>query len=184
MARIASSQQRKDLRIPYNENVQFSMDQFNWHLGRSQNISKRGIFVETGKMLKLGSKLYLNFKIPGRHQTKNIKATGEVVRIVDTEEKALKMGSSGIGVSFSLIPTDENVIRSFIRSVADRSVPAFSSPSSQVARPVYGKAGGSLHGLLKWWVKGVAAKAFTFKGFVVEMVALIIIVLIVFKVIL
>jgi len=184
MARIASSQQRKDLRIPYNENVQFSMDQFNWHLGRSQNISKRGIFVETGKMLKLGSRIYLNFKIPSRHQTKNIKATGEVVRLIDSEEKALKMGSSGIGINFSLLPTDENIIRSFIRSIADRSVLAYSSPSSQFANPVYGKARGSLHSLLKWWVKSVAAKAFTFNGFAVEMVALIIIILIVFKVVL
>ncbi len=186
MARTASSQQRKDLRIPYKENVQFSMDQFNWHLGRSQNISKRGIFVETGKMLKLGSRIHLNFKIQSRHQTKNIKATGEVVRLIDSEEKALKMGSSGIGINFSLLPTDENIIRSFIRSIADRSVLAYSSPSSQFASPVYGKARGSLqlHALLKWWVKSVAAKAFTFNGFAVEMVALIIIILIVFKVVL
>lgn len=184
MARIASSQQRKDLRIPYKENVQFSMDQFNWHLGRSQNISKRGIFVATGKMLKLGSKLYLNFKIPGRHQVKNVKATGEVVRLADTEEKASKMGSSGIGISFSLIPTDEHVIRSFIRSIADRSAPAFSSPSSQYAKPVYGKARGPLYALLKWWVKCIAARAFTFNGFVVEMFALVIIILIVFQIIL
>jgi len=63
MARVAVSQQRKDLRIPFQANVQFSMDQFNWHLGRSQNISKRGIFVETGKMPKLGTRIYLNFKI-------------------------------------------------------------------------------------------------------------------------
>jgi hypothetical protein len=107
-----------------------------------------------------------------------------VVRLIDSEEKALKMGSSGIGINFSLLPTDENIIRSFIRSIADRSVLAYSSPSSQFASPVYGKARGSLHALLKWWVKSVAAKASTFNGFVVEMVALIIIILIVFKVIL
>lgn len=184
MARTAVSQQRKDVRIPYKENVQFSMDQFNWYLGRSQNISKRGIFVETDKMLKSGSRIFLNFKIPGRYQVNNIKATGEVVRLADIEEKALRMGSSGIGVRFSLLPTDENIIRSFIRSIDDRSVPAFSFPSPKITKPVYGKARGSFYALLKWWFRNIATKAFTFNGFVVEMVALIIIILIVFQIIL
>jgi len=182
MVRKTSSQQRKDFRIPYKENVQFSTDQFNWHLGKSQNISKRGIFIGTAKMLKLGSKIYLNFKIPSRNQMKNIKATGEVVRLADNEEKALKMGSSGIGINFSLLPTDENIIRNFIRSIADYSTPAFASPSPQFAKPVYGKPGSALYPLLKWWVKALADKAFTFNGFVVEMVALVIIILIVFQV--
>jgi len=157
------------------------MNQFNWYLGRSQNISKRGIFVETGKMLKLGSRIYLNFKIQSRYQTKNIKATGEVVRLTDIEERALKMGNSGIGVNFSLIPTDENTIRNYIKSIADRSVHAFASPSPQFLKPVHVKARSSLTALLKWWVKMLAAKALTFNGFVVEMVALIIIIMIVFQ---
>ena len=109
---------------------------------------------------------------------------GEVVRLDDTEEKAFKMGSTGIGISFSLLPTDENIVRSFIRSIANSSVPAFSFPSSQFAKTVYGKASGSSYALLKWWFKNIAARAFTANGFVVEMVALIIIILIIFQIVL
>ena len=177
------SQQRKDLRATYKENVRFSIDQFNWHLGRSRNISKKGIFIETEKMPKLGARVYLNFKIPSRVYTKNIKAVGEVVRLADTKEKFLKMGNSGIGIKFSLLPNEELVMRSFI-SDSGHSIPGFFPRTYGSVKPVYGSDKGALHLLCKWWLKELADKALTFKGVVVESVVLVIILMIVFIIIL
>ena len=71
MDELVSDNQRKDLRILFNSDVRFSMDQFNWHLGRADNISKCGIFVETERRLKVGIKIYLNFSIPTNFQNIN-----------------------------------------------------------------------------------------------------------------
>ena len=175
------SQQRKDLRISYEENIRFSTDKFNWHLGRSQNISKRGIFVETAKMLKIGSTIYLNFKIPNKVHTKHVKAVGEVVRLTGAEEKSLDVGGAGIGVQFSLLLSEEVSIRNYIKGMVKRTVPSYSPTLYPPAEPVDEKAASSLSSLLKWWAKEAVAKASTSNGLVVELVILAIVVVVVVK---
>jgi len=173
--------QRKGSRIPFNNNIRFTTDQFSWHLGRARNISRSGIFVETEELSKVGSKIYMNFRIKDNLQ--NIKATGELVRVVGAEEKVLGRESSGIGIKFSLLPSEDLVIRSFVRGVVNNSVPVRSSSLHQsveyTSKNV--KAENPLISTLKWWFKEAVAKVLKLNHLIFELL-LLAIVLIVFKV--
>lgn len=170
---LVASNQRRDLRIPFSSNVRFSTDQFNWHLGRAQNISKSGIFVATEKMLKAGTRIYLNFSLKTNFQ--NIKAIGKVVRMAIAEEKAIGEGS-GMGVRFSLLPSEELMVRSVIRGVVDNSVPVRSSSLQQTAKNKLCKerATNPLAASLKWWLKEVVTKTFSSHYLIVELVLLVV----------
>ena len=175
MDELVSDNQRKNLRILFNHDVRFSMDQFNWHLGRADNISKGGIFVETERRLKVGVKIYLNFSIPTNFQ--NIKATGEVVRLANAAGGSTKEEFSGMGIRFSLAPSEELMIRSFIRGILDNSVPVRSPSLRQPSRRILSaETKSSLIYTIKWWVKEIVTKFARVNYLIAELVVLIFIV--------
>ena len=180
MDKLVSSCKRKDVRIPFKSDVQFSVDQFNWHLDKAHDISKSGIFIETGKMFKVGSKVYLSFDLITDFQVKNIKAMGKVVRLVDAEEKAGGREGSGIGIKFSLLPSEEFMIHSFIGDIVRHLAPGSSSSLHQPAKPICVEAEISSVFLLKWWFMEVVSKTSTLKGLLVELVFIMVIFAIVF----
>lgn len=163
---------RSDFRIPFDHDIRYSIDQFNWHLGRADNISKGGIFVETEKMLKVGSRIYLNFNLPNIFQ--NIKTTGEVVRLANAEDGSMGVEFSGIGIRFSLIPGEELVIRNFIRGILNNSVRVRSSPIQRSQNHIVKiETKNAFVSLLKWWVKEAVAKFAKVNYLIVELVALV-----------
>ena len=180
MDKLVSNQRRKDLRIPFKSVVRLSADKINWHLDKTNDISKSGIFIETGEMFKEGSKVHLNFDLATDCQVKNIKTVGKVVRLVAAKEAAGLKEESGIGIKFSLMPGEEFMIRSFIKDTANQtaSVPPSSLP--QPAKHICVEAKIQPLSLLKWWLKEAFVKTFTLKGVIVELVLLIVIILVVF----
>ena len=180
MDKLVVGNRRKDLRIPFKSNVRFSADQFNWYLDRSQNVSKRGLFIETEKMFKVGSRIYLHFNLMEGDHVKKIKAIGKVVRLGSVEEVG-RRERSGIGIRFSLLPSEDRMICSFIEGIVNYSVPVSSSSLHQSATHIYGEAKGSPASLFKWWLKEIVSKACTANGLIVELVFLVVIILIVFR---
>ena len=180
MDKLVTGNRRKDLRIPFKSNVRFSADQFNWYLDRAQDISKRGLFIETEKMFKVGSRIYLHFNLMAGDQVKKIKAIGKVVRLSNVEEKAGRRKSSGIGIRFSLLPSEDRMMCSFIKGIVNHSVPVDSSSFHQSAKHIYIEAKSSPNSIFKWWLKEIVNKACTANGLIVELVFLIVIIVIVF----
>jgi len=169
---LVAGNQRRDLRIPFDSDIRYSMDQFNWHLGRADNISKGGIFVATEKMLKLGSRVYLNFNLPNTFQ--NIKTTGEVVRMANAEERSMGVEFSGMGIRLSLIPSEELMIRSFIRGILNNSVPVRSSTKQKSQKHIFKvETKNSFVPVLKWWVKETVTKFVKVNNLVAELVVLV-----------
>ncbi|MBW1838440.1 MAG: PilZ domain-containing protein [Deltaproteobacteria bacterium] len=168
---LVAGNQRRDLRIPFDSDIRYSMDQFNWHLGRADNISKGGIFVATEKMLKLGSRVYLNFNLPNTFQ--NIKTTGEVVRMANAEEGSMGGEFSGMGIRLSL-PSEELMIRSFIRGILNNSVPVRSSTMQKSQKHILKvETKNTFVPVLKWWVKEIFTKLVKVNYLVAELVVLV-----------
>lgn len=164
--------QRRDLRIPFDNDIRYSMDQFNWHLGSADNISKGGIFIVTGRILKIGSRIYLNFNLPNTFQ--KIKTTGEVVRLANTGEGSAEEESSGMGIRFSHVPSEELMIRSFIRGVLNNSVPMRSPSLRQPSRRILSaETIRSLIYTIKWWVKESVTKFIRVNYLIAELVVLV-----------
>ena len=169
---LVAGNQRRDLRIPFDSDIRYSMDQFNWHLGRADNISKGGIFVATEKMLKLGSRVYLNFNLPNTFQ--NIKTTGEVVRMANAEEGSMGVEFSGMGIRLSLIPSEELMIRSFIRGILNNSVPVRFSTKQKSQKHIFKvETKNTFVPVLKWWVKETVTKFVKVNYLVAELVVLV-----------
>ena len=178
MDELVSDNQRKDLRILFNNDVRFSMDQFNWHLGRADNISKGGIFVETERRLKVGIKIYLNFSIPTNFQ--NIKATGEVVRLANAGGESTEEEFSGMGIRFSLVPSEELMIRSFIRGMLNNSVPVrFSNLQKSPKYSLNVETKSTFVSVLKWWAKEAVTKFVKVNYLIAELVVLVFILIII-----
>jgi uncharacterized protein (TIGR02266 family) len=175
---LLAGNQRRDLRIPFDNDIRYSMDQFNWHLGRADNLSKGGIFIATEKMLKVGSRVYLNFNLPNTFQ--NIKTTGEVVRLANTEEGSMEENFSGIGIRFSLIPSEERMIRSFIRGIFNNSVPVRSSTMQKPQKhSLKVKTENTFVSIVKWWVKETVTNFVKVNYLIAELVVLVFIVVLI-----
>lgn len=87
----------------------------------STDISAGGLFIETDIPIKLGTQVFLRFRLTS--QSKPIQATGEVVRVMKeqhttkTTNDPLKTESAkiGIGIRFLYIhPLDRQLIQDFI----------------------------------------------------------------------
>ena len=175
---LVSGNQRRDLRIPFNNDVRFSMDQFNWHLGRAHNISKGGVFIATERILKVGAQIYLNFNLPTTFQ--NIKATGKVMRLANAERGSLREECSGMGVRFSLLPSEEVMIRSFIRRILNNSVPVRSSSLYKSPKHILNiEPESTVFYTLKWWVKEAVTKFVKVNYLIAELVVLIFLLIII-----
>ncbi len=173
---LVSSKQNRDIRVPFKNVVKFGVDRSNLHLDKAHDISKSGMFIETEKKLKVGSKVHLNFDLITDFQVKNIKAVGKVVRLADTIEKAGKSEGSGVGIKFSLLPSEEFLIRGFVKDIANQtteSSPSSNRPAKHICVEVKSPPD-SLSCLFKWWLKDIVAKAFAFNGLIMQLVILVI----------
>ena len=169
---LVAGNQRRDLRIPFDNDIRYSMDQFNWHLGRADNISKGGVFIATERILKVGSRIYLNFNLPNTFQ--NIKATGKVVRLANAEERSTEEEFSGMGIRFSLVHSEELMIRSFIRGILNNSVPVRSSTMQKSQKHIFKvETKSTFVSVLKWWVKETVTKFVKVNYLIAELVVLV-----------
>ena len=176
MDKLVSSKQSRDIRVPFKNVVKFGVDQSNLHLDKAHDISKSGMFIETEKKLKVGSKVHLNFDLVTDFQVKNIKAVGKVVRLADTIEKAGKSEGSGVGIKFFLLPSEEFLIRSFVQDIANQlteSSPSSNRPAKHICLEVKSSPDSSFC-LFKWWLKDIIDKAFAFNGLIMQLVILVI----------
>ncbi len=168
MDKLVSSKQSRDIRVPFENVVKFGVDRSNLHLDKAHDISKSGMFIETGQKLKVGSKVHLNFDLITDFQVKNIKAVGKVVRLADTIEKAGKSEGSGVGIKFSLLPSEEFLIRGFVKDIANQtteSSPSSNRPAKHICVEVKSTPD-SFSCLFKWWLKDIIDKAFSFNGLI------------------
>ena len=173
---LVSSKQNRDIRVPFKNVVKFGVDRSNLHLDKAHDISKSGMFIETEKKLKVGSKVHLNFDLITDFQVKNIKAVGKVVRFADAIEEAGKSEGSGVGIKFFLLPSEEFLIRSFVKDIANQiteSSTSINRPEKHICLEVKSPPD-SLFCLSKWWLKEIAAKAFACNGLIMQLVILVI----------
>ena len=176
MDKLVSSKKNRDIRVPFENVVKFGVDQSNLHLDKAHDISKSGMFVETEKKLKVGSKVHLNFDLVTDFQVKNIKAVGKVVRLADAVEKTGKSEGFGVGIKFSLLPSEEFLIRSFVKDITNQtteSLPSLNQQAKHICVEVKSPPA-SLFCLFKWWLKDIVARAFAFNGLIMQLVILVI----------
>jgi len=168
--------QSRDMRVPFKHVVRFGVDRSNLHLDKAHDISKSGMFIETEKTFKVGSNVHLNFDLITDFQVKNIKAVGKVVRLADTIKKAGKSEGSGVGIKFFLLPSEEFLIRNFVKDIANQikeSSPLINRAAKHICVEVKSPPD-SLFCLFKWWLKEMVAKAFAFNGLIMQLVILVI----------
>ena len=168
---LVSDSNRKEMRIPYRGTVRFSADQFNWYLNKAQNISKKGIFIETEEKFTVGTKLYLNFDLTVNDEVvKKIKTIGEVVRLADSAEKANETENSGLGIRFSLLESEEAAIRTFVKDVVDSSLHGLFSGAESPAKHVCVKVQDSDPSFFQWWLQETVSKMLSTNGLIIELV--------------
>ena len=83
------------------------------------NISKGGLFIQTGDPLPIQSEISLTLVLPGVHAT--LQTKGKVCWTYD-----IKKGTStiitGMGIKFTqLTPSDKDLLESYIRNLSDPS---------------------------------------------------------------
>jgi Tfp pilus assembly protein PilZ len=169
---------RKVMRVPYSGTVRYSADQFNWYLNRARNVSKKGIFIKTEEKFTVGTKLYLNFDLTvDGSVVKKIRTIGEVVRLADHAKEVLGNKPYGLGIYFSLLPSQDAVMKSFVGGCADsfpeRSSP-LSAPSKQVSIGVQEKP----VSLLKWWLQEGINKLLSTNGLILELTVILIVIVV------
>ena len=173
MDELVSLDNRKALRIPYGGAVRFSADQFHWHLNKAQNISKEGLFIETGEVFTLGTNLYLNIDLTvDTRVVKKIRTVGKVVRLAGEVEETSPYKSGGIGVHFSLLPGEECIIRDFARHAVNPALPKDIPVKHKPARHVYVEVHRESYSWLQWWLKEAFNKLLSTNGLILELVAL------------
>lgn len=170
---------RKAIRIPCNGTVRFSADQFNWYLNRAQNISKEGLFIETGKVFTPGTRLSVQIDLSVYSRVvEQIRTVGQVVRSGKSGDETFPTRSGGMGIHFSLLPGEERIIRDFARHPATPSgaekIPAGHSP----ARHRYIEVCGEACSYLKWWLQEALKTLFNTKSLILELAALLAVIVI------
>jgi Tfp pilus assembly protein PilZ len=170
MDELVSYDNRKELRIPYKGAIRFSADQFHWHLNKAQNISKGGLFIETGEVFTLGKNLYLHIDLTVDTQVvKRIRTIGKVVRLSGDEESTSQNKSVGIGVHFSLLPSEERIIRDFAKNVVNHSlsehIPTKHNPARHVCVEVHREA----YSCLQWWLQEALNRILSTNGLILEL---------------
>ena len=167
---LVSDSNRKEMRIPYRGTVRFSADQFNWYLNKAQNISKKGIFIETEEKFTVGTKLYLNFDLTINDEVvKKIRTIGEVVRLADSGEKGNETENRGLGIRFSLLESEEAAMRTFVKDVVDSSMDGLFSGAESPAKHVCVKVQDANPSFLDWWLQETLNKMFSTNGLIIEL---------------
>jgi len=89
-----------------------------------------------------------------------------------------------MGIKFSLLPSEELMIKGVIRDVVNGyDVPKGSSSVPKFAKrtPYVVEDQGSFRHILKWWVKEIVSKSIAINGLIVELVLLLIVLMVVVK---
>ena len=164
------------MRVPYSGTVRYSADQFNWYLNRARNVSNKGIFIRTEGKFTVGTKLYLNFDLTvDGIAVKKIRTIGEVVRLADDAKEVWGNKPYGLGICFSLLPSQDAVMKSFVRGCGDffneRSSP-LSSPSKHVSIGVQEKS----VPLLRWWLQESINNLLSTNGLILELTVILILI--------
>jgi Tfp pilus assembly protein PilZ len=179
MDELVSFDNRKELRIPCSGAVRFSADQFHWHLNKAQNISKEGLFVETGEVFTLGTNLYLHIDLTVDTQVvKKIRTVGKVVRFAGEEEDTSHNKSGGMGIHFSLLPSEELIIRDFAEHAVNPPLPEDISAQHNTERHVCVEVHGEAYSCLQWWWKEALNKLLSTNGFLIELTVILAIIVI------
>ena len=169
MDKVVQYGRREDMRIPYRGTVRFSADQFNWYLNQAKNISKRGIFIDTEEMFRVGTRLYLTFDLTiGSEVVRRIRTTGRVVRLAKEGESAQGVGS-GIGIQFSLLPGERQVINAFTRDNPQNQIADFIDARQSPAMHVCMKVEDSTSSPLGWWFKELVNRVYSTNGIILEL---------------
>ena len=170
MDELVSFDNRKELRIPCSGAVRFSADQFHWHLNKAQNISKEGLFVETGEVFSLGTNLYLHIDLTVDTQVvKKIRTVGKVVRLAGEEEDNSSNKGGGMGIQFSLLSSEERIIRDFAKHTVNPSLPEDTPAKHNSVRRVSVEVHGEAYSCLQWWWKEALNKLWSTNGFLIEL---------------
>jgi len=173
MDELVSSGKRKALRIPYRGAVRFSADQFHWHVNRAQNISREGLFIETGEVFVPGTRLYVNIDLTVDTQVvKKIRTVGKVVRLAGQEEDTSRNKGGGLGMHFSLLPREACIMRAFAEHAVNPSLPEDIPAKHNPARYVRGEVHREVYSCLHWWLKESLDKLSRTNGLILELVAL------------
>jgi len=173
MDELVSSDKRKELRIPYSGAVRFSADQFHWYVNKAHNISKKGLFIETGEVFTPGTSLSVQIDLTvGTQVVKKIRTVGEVVRLASEEEDTSPKKSGGIGIHFSLLPGEERIIRDFAKYTAAPSLPEDIPTQHAPARHVCVEVHEEAYSWLQWWLKEALNKLLSTNGLIMELVVL------------
>jgi hypothetical protein len=179
MDNLVSDSNRKEMRIPYRGTVRFSADQFNWYLNKAQNISKKGIFIETEEKFTVGTKLYLNFDLTVNNQVvKKIRTIGEVVRLADGAEKGKETSHSGLGIRFSLLESEKAAMRTFVKDVVDSSVDGLFSGAESPVKHVWVKVQDTDPPFLSWWLQEAVNKLLSTNGLILELTVILILIVV------
>jgi Tfp pilus assembly protein PilZ len=139
-------------------------------LNKAQNISKEGLFVETGEVFTLGTNLYLHIDLTVDTQVvKKIRTVGKVVRVAGEEEDTSHNKSGGIGVHFSLLPSEERIIRDFAQHAVNPSLSEGIPAKHNQARHVCVQVDGEAYSCLQWWLQEAVNKLLSTNGFLLEL---------------
>ena len=171
---LAPDCRRKEIRIPYGGAVRFSSDQFNWYLNRARNVSKKGIYIKTDEKFKVGTKLFLNFDLTlDGSVVKKIRTIGEVVRLAGEVKEGLENKKHGLGIYFSLLPSQEKVMRNFVEEFVDSSPERF-SPLTLPSKHVYIGVQERPVPLLRWWLQEGINNLLSANGLILELTVILI----------
>jgi type IV pilus assembly protein PilZ len=69
------------------------------------NISHCGVYIKTDSPLPIGSRVLLNFSIPGTNR--EIKTEGKVVRSISEKHHSNKMEPLGMGIEFDPLKEED-----------------------------------------------------------------------------
>jgi Tfp pilus assembly protein PilZ len=179
MDELVSLDNRKALRIPYSGAVRFSADQFHWHLNKAQNISKEGLFIETGEVFTLGTNLYLHIDLAvDTLVVKKIRTVGKVVRLGGDKEDTSQIKSGGLGIHFSLLPSEERIIRDFATHGVNPSLPEDTPAQHNPARHVSVEVHGEAYSCLQWWLQEALNKLLSTNGLILELTVILAIIVV------
>ncbi len=110
MAATRDDERRNHPRVPFDSTIDFQQDKPTPGSCVSKNISNRGLFVKTPRLLPPNTKLSLSIPLPG--VIKQINVLGEVAWV---SQQTVGNGPRGMGIRFvDLSQEDQQIISAFV----------------------------------------------------------------------
>ncbi|HUT53262.1 MAG TPA: TIGR02266 family protein [bacterium] len=109
---MAMNERRRHRRVPFVSKVTYVLtDSFQYYY--SQDLSLGGMFLETRKPFKVGTRLDLDFELPDTEA--RIRVKGEVVRIVPPDPLHRDQ-LPGMGITFTAVtPDSQSKLEDFLK---------------------------------------------------------------------